>query len=125
MKSAVARCVAHGRTSCLLRNPSLRDTSARGADLHALALQHFTDLGEQCDAQPVLVVLEQAAELKQGAAVGNTLAAPVDAHEAAWRGAVQQRFLTNLVGKVESVLHGRHAQPALQAEGGRPLPAFR
>lgn len=79
------------------------------ADLHALALQNLADLGEQGCAQLVLVVLEQAAELQQRRTVGHTLAAQVNAHEAAQRRAVQQRFFAGFVGQVEPVLHEVHA----------------
>ena len=85
-----------------------------GADLHAPCLQHLTHRGKQPLAESVL--LQQAAELQQGRAVGYPLSAQIDAHEASQRGAVQQRLFAGLVCQVEPVLHEVHPQHAFEAD---------
>jgi hypothetical protein len=90
-----------------------------GAQLQPSGLQHLADGGEQLLAQ--IVVLQQAAKLQQRGAVGHALAPQIDTHEAAQRGAVQQRFFAGLVGQVEPVLHEVHAQHALQPHGRAPV----
>lgn len=94
-----------------------------GAHLQASSLQHLADRGEQLFAQ--LVLLEQAPELQQRGAIGHTLAAQVDAHEAAQCGAVEQRLFAGLIGQVEPVLHEVHAQHALESHGRAPVAGLR
>jgi hypothetical protein len=60
------------------------------------------------------MLLQQATELQQRRAVGNTLATQVDAHEAPQRRAVQQRLLARLIGEVEPMLPEVHTQHAFQ-----------
>lgn len=90
------------------------------AHLQPSRLQHLAHRGKQLLAQ--IVPLQQAPELQKGRAIGHALTAQVDAHhEAVQRRAVQQRFLTGLIGQIEPVLHEVHAQHALQPHGQAPV----
>jgi hypothetical protein len=66
---------------------------------------------------PLLVRLQQAAELQQRRGVRHALAlaAQVDADETPQRRAIEQRVLARGIGQVEPLLHEVHAQHALQA----------
>ena len=94
-----------------------------GAQLQPPGLQRLADRGKKLLAE--LVLLQQPPKPQQRRAVGHALSSQVDAHEAAQRGAVEQRFLTRLVGQVEPVLHEVHAQHALQPNGRPSVASLR
>ena len=80
------------------------------------------DLFEQAAAQ--LVLFQQVAEAAHRRLVGDRLAPQVDVDEATHRQRVVEGLLERQVRQVEPVLEKVDAQHPLQADGGRPLPAF-